>query len=240
MKVLQSDISTPLYQQICDILREQIESGVFKVGDKIPSEDNLCKMYNVSRVTVRNAIGHLVDDNILVKKHGKGTFVAGMAFVESPSANGSFTKSCLQMNAKPSTKLISRKLQKAGKTVAKHIGVEEGQKVICLKRLRLTNDIAVIFEVDYFTEDFEFMLHEDVEQIPMLDVIKKNIGKMGHKYLDTFEVRFATKEQAAWLNCPVNTPLLGVSQIVSGERHGILYYNEQFIRSDIYKYVVGS
>ncbi|MEG2699516.1 MAG: UTRA domain-containing protein, partial [Ruthenibacterium sp.] len=109
---------------------------------------------------------------------------------------------------------------------------------ICVKRLRMTNDAAAIFEADYFTEDFTFMLEDDVEHAPLREIIKANNGMLGTKYVDTFEVRFATKEHAQWLECPVNMPLLGISQVVYNEMHNVLYYNEQFIRSDIYKYVV--
>ena len=103
MKLLNSDIAIPLYQQLYDLLLDQIRSGVYPPGSKIPSEEELCKTYDLSRVTVRNALGRLVDDNILVKRHGKGTFVATPVFTESAYANGSFTKSCEQMGATPST-----------------------------------------------------------------------------------------------------------------------------------------
>ena len=106
MKLLNSDIAIPLYQQLYDLLLDQIRSGVYPSGSKIPSEEELCKTYDLSRVTVRNALGRLVDDNILVKRHGKGTFVATPVFTESAYANGSFTKSCEQMGATPSTQVV--------------------------------------------------------------------------------------------------------------------------------------
>ena len=58
-------------------------------------------------------------------------------------------------------------------------------------------------------------------------------------FSETFDVQFATREQARSLNCPVNTPLLGVRQIVTDDQ-GVVYVNDQFIRSDIYKYVTES
>ena len=358
MKVLNSDIAIPLYQQLYDLLLDQIRSGIYPPGTKIPSEEELCKTYDLSRVTVRSALGRLVDDNILVKKHGKGTFVATPIFTESAYAKGSFTRSCQQMGATPSTQVVSRKLVKAGKALAKQLQMEEGAKAICIKRLRCINEVAAILEVDYFTEalgfmmeaDVEtrpvltvrsalgrlvddnilvkkhgkgtfvatpiftesayakgsftrscqqmgatpstqvvsrklvkagkalakqlqmeegakaicikrlrcinevaailevdyftealgFMMEADVETRPVLDVIRENSGLIGRQYIDTFEVHFANREQAACLKCPVNTPLLKVSQVVLNEMRGVLYYNEQYIRSDIYKYVMGS
>ncbi|MEG0770013.1 MAG: GntR family transcriptional regulator [Ruthenibacterium sp.] len=238
MEQLHADSATPLYRQIYDILCDQISRGVYRAGAQIPSEEKLCEEYGVSRVTVRNAIQRMVDEKTLLKRHGKGTFVAAPVFVESASAHGSFTESCVLMGVVPGTKLISRNLQRAGRSVAGRLGIDEADTVICVKRLRMTNDAAAIFEADYFTEDFTFMLEDDVEHAPLREIIKANNGMLGTKYVDTFEVRFATKEHAQWLECPVNMPLLGISQVVYNEMHNVLYYNEQFIRSDIYKYVV--
>ena len=79
----------------------------------------------------------------------------------------------------------------------------DNSNVICVKRVRMTNEIPVVFEKDYF------------------------------------DVHFADKEEGEWLLCLAHTALLGVSQIVYGENNKVLYYNEQYIRSDIYKYVTG-
>lgn len=237
---LQAQSVTPLYQQLYDILCGEINRGVYQPGGQIPSEDALCKTYGVSRVTVRSALGRMVDDGILVKKHGKGTFVAGPVFVESTSANGSFTKSCLQMGSVPSTHLVSRRLAKAGKVTAKHLGIADGESVWCVKRLRMTDGVPVIVEVDYFPASFDFLPGADLETTPILDVLASGCGRTGRFFFDTFDVRFAAKEQAALLDCPLNTPLLGISQVVYDEQRAPLYCNEQFIRSDLYKYAAAT
>ena len=74
----------------------KVRSGEYQVGEKIPSEEQLMTIYGVSRVTVRNAIKQLVDENILIKRHGKGTFVSMPSYVESMTAGGSFTESGLK------------------------------------------------------------------------------------------------------------------------------------------------
>jgi len=65
----------PLYQQLKNILKGQILSGVLKPGDRIPPETELCAKYGVSRITVRQAIHSLVEEGFLYRKQGKGTFV---------------------------------------------------------------------------------------------------------------------------------------------------------------------
>ena len=72
---LEVNSQSPLYSQLVDAILNAIKAGEFKSGDKIPSEEELRKMYGLSRVTVRTAIDSLVEKNILIKKQGKGTFV---------------------------------------------------------------------------------------------------------------------------------------------------------------------
>lgn len=240
MEKLKTEISTPLYQQLCDTLKEQIKSGLYKEGDKIPSEDQLSKLYEISRITVRNALQHLVDENVLIKKKGKGTFVATSVRVESMSAGNSFTKSCLQINAVPSTKVISQSKEPAEKKVATILDLEAEEKIICIKRLRLIDDIPAIFEVDYFHQSFDFLLQNDFSGTPLLEVIFRNTGIKAARIEDIYEVKHATKEHVKYLKCTISTPLLRVSQTIFKEDGQKLYYNEQYICSDRYKYATRS
>ena len=75
-KNIDSNSSTPLYLQLSEIIRDGIINGVYKVESQIPSEFELCKIYNVSRTTVRKSIDALAQEGLLIKIHGKGTFVA--------------------------------------------------------------------------------------------------------------------------------------------------------------------
>ena len=68
--------SNPLHAQLADLLREKIYSKVWPPSTKIPSENDLVRMFGVSRGTVRKALKALVDEGLLVQHHGKGTFVA--------------------------------------------------------------------------------------------------------------------------------------------------------------------
>ena len=129
MNSLSNNVSTPLYKQLYDEILSKINSGEYKIGDKIPSESMLSEIYGISRITVRNAIQKLCDDKILVKKHGKGTFVSMPVYIESISSEGSFTKSCIQMGKIPSTKVVEKGLKKSGKDIAKSLGIKESSNI---------------------------------------------------------------------------------------------------------------
>jgi len=72
MKKLQANVAAPLYQQLCDAIKEQINSGNYKVGERIPSEEQLSEMYGISRITTRSGVEKLVEEKILIKRRGKG------------------------------------------------------------------------------------------------------------------------------------------------------------------------
>lgn len=234
---MENESMKPLYQQIYDILYAQIKGGIYRPGERLPSENRLCEEYHISRVTLRAALNKMAEEKILIKKHGKGTFVYSPAFFESANASGSFTKSCEQMKVKPSTQIISSELLDAGETVAAALAIPTGSQVICIKRVRMIDSVPVIYEVDYFTQEHMYIMVAHIDKQSIRKVIKENSGLEIKKYVDTFEVKFADKAQAKWLLCPIHTALLGVSQVVFADQGQIIYYNEQFIRSDIYKYV---
>ena len=71
-----------LQEQLYNELATQIKSGKYKPGDRIPPELKLSEIYRVSRVTVRNAIQQLVNEDLLIKKHGKGTYVKTQVYTE--------------------------------------------------------------------------------------------------------------------------------------------------------------
>lgn len=79
--MLQRNSSTPLYQQIAEILSVGIHSGRYKPGDKLPSENELCRIYSVSRMTVRLALSQLLQQGLIESIHGKGSFVRQSVFL---------------------------------------------------------------------------------------------------------------------------------------------------------------
>lgn len=237
MAVLHAEASVPLYLQLSDVIRNQIEHGELKQGEKVPSEEQMRELYGVSRVTVRAAIERLVECGLLIKRRGKGTYVAMPAFVET-MAGGSFTKSCMQNHVVPRTEVRSSETVPAAEMVARGLAINGKDSVHRICRVRFADDIPVIYEVDYFRRQDEYILDADINQTPVSEIIRDRTGLLAKEFKDMFDVSVADEELARALNCPVGAPLLTVRQVVMAEKHQILYYNEQYIVSDRYKYVV--
>lgn len=94
MGKLNKESSVALYQQLIDEIKNQITSGKLAVGDRLMTEFELSQEYNVSRITVRKAIEVLVEENILIKKQGIGTFVAEKRLTRNLEIFMGFTSNC--------------------------------------------------------------------------------------------------------------------------------------------------
>jgi GntR family transcriptional regulator len=230
--------ATPLYKQLYQIVLKAIEDKTFRPGDRIPSEEELQKQFGISRVTVRNGLQLLVNDEFLVKIHGKGTFVAGGMFSERGFSGGSFTETCLRMNAKPSTHIIGRALRPAGQRIAEKLGIKAGEEIICIQRLRMVDGVPYILEKDYCPRTLRFLLDAELENVSIFSLIEKKLGVVPVCLEDHFEVGYASKKDAALLACEPGTALLRIDQYISAGDVKILYYNEQLVCSDRYKYAV--
>ena len=234
---LYSESSIPLYQQLYHSLVQKIKQGEWKQGERIPSESQLCELYHVSRVTVRAAVEKLVEEGMLIKRHGKGTYVSIPVFVET-MAGGSFTKSCLQNGVVPRTDVRFIRTVAATETVARGLSVTVGEPVHQVCRIRYTDDVAAIYEVDYFRGQDDFVLEADVIHMPMSEIISQKAGLFAQEFTDQFQVFPADEALSQVFGCSIGTPLLLVQQMVMAEDRQILYYNEQYILSDRYRYVV--
>ena len=99
--------STPLYKQVYTILKSRIANGELKPGDKIPTENELIQEYGVSRITIRAAISELVEDRVLERAQGKGTFVCKPKDAYQADDSHGFTQSCYLSGKIPKTTLLT-------------------------------------------------------------------------------------------------------------------------------------
>jgi GntR family transcriptional regulator len=89
--MLDPESPLPLYQQLKDVLRRAVEAGMWSPGQAIPTEKELTERYGVSRITVRQALAGLVDEGLLLRRHGRGTFVAPRSAQPIAEALSDFT-----------------------------------------------------------------------------------------------------------------------------------------------------
>lgn len=137
---------TQLYYQVYDILYQDIKNGVYQPGELLPTENELIDKYNVSRVTVRKAMDLLMNDGLILKRRGYGTFVRQPEMELEITKVSYFAKLTEQMGYIAHTEVISNKKVIASKNVAELLGVPENTPLINLRRLRFANNIPVRME----------------------------------------------------------------------------------------------
>ena len=121
-----SDI--PLYAQLTGIIKNTITSGTLRVGDLLPSEAELCDKFEISRNTVRQAIGSLEEAGFVVRKRGKGTFVADPS-TGRKGVQYSFTTEISSMGKHPSSTLVSFDIIDPAPKIKRLMALEDGVKV---------------------------------------------------------------------------------------------------------------
>ena len=139
-------MGSPVYIQIHNELRENIEAGKWQIGEKIPAERELAAEFGVSRMTLRQAIQTLVDDGILERRVGAGTYVANRKVQEKMAGVTSFTELMQALGKEPSSKTISYHLTFPSQNEAETLHLQPGERVLRMERIRYGNQIPICYE----------------------------------------------------------------------------------------------
>lgn len=234
------NVALTLQEQLAQSMRASLESGSYAPGDKIPSEAELASVFEVSRVTVRAALAQLVDEGLLVKKQGKGTFVRQRRHVETSYSSGSFTETCRAMGAEPSTKVLSLKQIEAPLEAA--IIADDDGMVTCLRRLRSVDGQPCIFEIDYLPTRYASVSRETLESLEtqsLFELLARDEAVIPERIEDHFKVSHAPADIALLLELDGDA-VLEVLETVYQPDGDVAYVNQQLIASDRYEYVTTS
>ncbi|AUL99965.1 GntR family transcriptional regulator [Zoogloeaceae bacteirum Par-f-2] len=211
----ESPTFSPLYRQIKSLILQALEAGEWRPGQAIPSEQELAARFNVSQGTVRKAIDEMAAENLLVRKQGKGTFVAShndpralFRFLRLVPMDGDLTH--------PQSVPLDCWRAKAGQEASRMLGIEQGAPIIILRRLLKFGAKPVVID--------EIYLPGEIFQGLSMEVLQ---GWNGSLY-SLFETRFglrmiraqeriravgADRSTSDALKVPEGTPLLSVERV---------------------------
>ena len=160
---LQQNTSVPLYRQLKDKILSDISSGKLAEGEKIPTEIELSELYNISRITVRNAVKELVAEGYLVKKQGKGTFVCLPKIERKVVHLLSFTAAC-DANHLPTHSVVTRReILRDYRNARQLLELESDDSVLYIQRLRIAGDAPLMLENNYYSlKRLGFLQQEDL------------------------------------------------------------------------------
>ncbi len=135
-----------LYSRVETVLASEIADGDLKVGEQLPTEDNLIERFGVSRITVRRAIQNLVSRSLVEIRRGKGTFVATPKITQELRELSGFVEDMHALGRKPTARLIGKEIVAADATVASQLALTKGERVVRIRRVRLADGIPLSFD----------------------------------------------------------------------------------------------
>ena len=233
-EVIQRDSPVPYYYQLEVFLRARIENGTWKPGQQIPSEAELCAAYDVSRTVVRQALNELVQEGVLYRRKGKGTFVAEPKIRESLVQHlTGFYEDTVAAGLQPSTKVLEQKVIPAPPKIAEALGLKEGDPVIMIDRLRFVDGEPIVLVVSYVPYAIcpEFV-NEDVSTQSLYAILERKYGLELVYGRRTLEAVAATKEEAELLEIDEGDPIVLLRSISYLKDGGPIEYFKARHRGD--------
>ncbi|MED4911257.1 GntR family transcriptional regulator [Brevibacillus centrosporus] len=196
MKLNNSSLK-PLYLQLKEVIKEDINRGVYKVGQQLPPEGELCEMYGVSRITTRRAITELVEAGILQRQQGKGTFVTASKLKRELIAVNGFSEFLTQTGKMPQPRIVSTTILEADEVIAAPLQISPGTSILQLKRLHYVNDAPLVWETVYYPlTRFPNLEKHIAESISTYQVLKKYYDVQPASNLKTLQVLTTMKNMA--------------------------------------------
>jgi GntR family transcriptional regulator len=240
------DSAKPMYMQIKDRIKEQILSGEFKKGEKIPSERELCQMFGVSRITARQAISEAINEGLLFTVQGKGTFVCkrndykiDQGLIRVTSFESTLTSKGLSAG----TRILGHKIQPVDFALCRILNLRITDHVLNLNLLGTADGQPIVLYKSYFAVDlgmevYKQALEKEKDGIAFSTIdLYKNYLISPPQYIEqTFEAITAGGSLADTLETGKNHPLFLVSSIVYDSDDKPIEYRKAYYRADKYKF----
>lgn len=230
-----------LYILVKNQIIEAIQSGKFQVGDKLPTEMELCEEYNVSRTTVRIALQQLAIEGRINKVQGKGTFVTKPKIMQSlTSAGKRFESQLMEQGYKPKTEIIDLKVVPADFTLAQHLKIDENDPVNQLVRVRYANDEPLQYEISYIPWKIAPGLINDEEDCKssLFQLLNNKYDVIIHKTVESIEPVLATEEASHYIGIPKGSPIFSLETITYNNELIPIEYSHALFRGDLSKFTI--
>jgi GntR family transcriptional regulator len=212
--VLTKTEGVALYIQVRESLREQIEKRLLEPGQKLPSEDELATQFGVSRMTIRQGITDLIDEGVLYRRRGVGTFVAQFHVERDHNRLTNFFDTAQAEGFEAEVRFLNREVVPAKLVVAKALALQETEPVIRIQTLRLANGVPVTIYDEYVPYKLcPELLQEDLRSRPAWQVLE-GYGYTIKRAVQRIEARLADADLASLLEIEESAPILHKQRIV--------------------------
>ena len=230
----------PKYQDIKRAIYERIAAGEFTAGMVLPPERVLIEQYQVSRITIRQAIAGLVAEGVLYTSQGKGTFVRNREGDLNLVRLTSCTEDIKNLGYRPTKKVVSKEIEIANANLRADLRLNEGDRVFRLSRIFYANKITVNFTITNLVyARFPGIENFDFGYVSLYDTLRNNYGLQILRAQRKIEAVLPSEQVADHLRMSTSTPILLFSSITFGVMDSDIFPFESYTswyRSDRYSF----
>ncbi|MCL2676531.1 MAG: GntR family transcriptional regulator [Streptococcaceae bacterium] len=202
----------PNYIRIHDNIKGSVEDKTWKIGERLPSERDLAEEFQVSRMTARQAITSLVEEGILERRVGSGTYVASHRVREKMRGTTSFTEIIISQGKTPSSKVLSYTKTLPNDVECEKLNIPSHTKIIRMERIRYADDLPICYEVAsiplHIVESFD---KTDITN-NFFKTLQDNDMKIG-KSQQIISAKKISKEIADYLKVKAGSAILNLTQV---------------------------
>lgn len=229
----------PLYQQLKQRLRDEIARGVYKPGDQLPAELELIHQFGVSRITVRQALSDLAAEGLVMRRHGKGTFVAERRIQHDLARLTDFVEDMELARLAPSSRVIEFIHETAPAPIAAALALPAEAQVVRIDRLRLANDEPLACDTAWLPLHYGTLLSEcDLAAETIIHVLEERYSIPIERGSFSFTATVASPECAQALRVAPGSPLLVIERISYTHHDEPVYMQRRYYRPDRVQYRV--
>lgn len=238
MITLDKESPVPLYHQLREMLRSQIERGDYPEANPIPTEPELEQLYGVSRVTVRRAVQELVQEGLLAKLRGKGTFVRRPIVRQNLNTITSWAETMAARGVPSESRQVSVVIARVPGKVAALLGVSPDSSVVKVERLRCDPEGPVTFMVNYLLPDVVPGLSSEDVRGSLYETLERKYNLVLARAREQVEAKAAGARDAKVLGVRRGAPLLRITRVTFDQNDRPFEVVEAVSRADRYSYEV--
>jgi len=227
----------PIYHQLEEYIKQQIENGLLMEETVIPSEREYAERFQISRMTVRQAINNLVAEGYLKRQKGRGTFVNKKKVEQELQGMTSFTEDMLSRGMSPSSTLLSFQIIPADKKTATDLGIEENNFVYKIKRIRLADNAPMALETAYIPVELVPGLTEENSNLSLYQYIEEHLSLSISEATQEIEASIVSSHDAEPLGIKIGDPILLIERISYLQNEVPFELVKSTFRADRYRFV---
>jgi len=238
MELIDREDHQKLYIQLLHIIKKKIESGEWPLNSQIPTEEELCNTFSVSRATVRTAVLELVRQGYLKRQQGKGTFIYKNIISEGLPMLTNLKELMFEDDLALTTQVMARTVMMPVDDLDARLNIPPDKHVIYIKRLYSVDEEPVLLQESYIPYHLcPLLLEDNIERHSLFDIFEKNYGIKITRVDNHIDITRLTLNESLAIGLTEGTAAILLTQnFYSGET--LIMYSRSVKRPDRFQFFI--